>query len=65
MSQAEALPEEVEPNTSTRRFIFHINFMDGVTRGCRVTYLGENFMVLGVSDSARLRGLELRCAPPA
>lgn len=63
MSQADALPEEVEPNANPKRFIFHINFLDGVTRGCRVNYLGENFLVLDVSDSTRLRGLELRCAP--
>ena len=46
-----------------RRFIFHIGYLDGVARGCRLSYLGTSFTVLNVSDSTRLRGLELRCAP--
>jgi hypothetical protein len=63
MSNADALPEEVSEDASGRRFIFHIAYLDGIGRGCRVTYMGTNFAVLGVSDSTRLRGLELRCAP--
>lgn len=65
LSVADALADEVAENTSPKRFIFHINYVDGVARGCRVTYLGQNFIVLGVSDSTRLRGLELRCGPEA
>lgn len=65
MSLADALAEEVAENASGKRFIFHINYIDGVTRGCRVNYLGQTFTVLGVSDSTRLRGLELRCVPDA
>ncbi|MEP7241890.1 MAG: hypothetical protein ABI697_13475 [Devosia sp.] len=65
MSIADALPTETDEAASPKRFIFHINYIDGVTRGCRVSYLGESFVVLGVSDSTRLRGLELRCAPSA
>ena len=65
MSLADALADEVAENASPKRFIFHVSYIDGVQRGCRVTYLGENFLVLGVSDSTRLRGLELRCAPVA
>ena len=63
MSQADALAEEADEGAGTRRMIFHVGFVDGVSRGNRVTYLGQNFQVLGVSDSTRLRGLELRCAP--
>jgi head-tail adaptor len=63
MSSADALAAEAEEVVSVRRMIFHIAFVDGVIRGSRVTYLGQNFQVLGVSDSTRLRGLELRCAP--
>ena len=63
MASADALPEEVAEDASPRRIIFHIGYLDGVIRGCRVTYMGTTFTVLGVSDSARLRGLELRCAP--
>ena len=63
MANAEALPDEAEEDASPRRFIFHIGYLDGIARGCRVTYMGTTFSVLGVSDSTRLRGLELRCAP--
>lgn len=61
-SVADALPDEAE-GASAKRFIFHIAYVDGVARGCRVTYLGQDFTILSVSDSTRLRGLELRCAP--
>ena len=63
MATADALPEEVDSTSNLKRMIFHIAYTDGVERGCRVSYLGELFTVLGVSDSTRLRGLELRCAP--
>ncbi len=52
-------PEDASP----KRFIFHIGYVEGIARGFRVNYLGESFIILGVSDSTRLRGLELRCAP--
>ena len=62
MATADALPEEVD-SSNLKRMIFHVAFVEGVERGCRVSYLGQLFTVLGVSDSTRLRGLELRCAP--
>ncbi|MEQ1901047.1 MAG: hypothetical protein ABL866_09970 [Devosia sp.] len=45
--------------------MFNIGFVDLIARGCRVTYQGEHFIVPGVSDSTRLRGLELSCVPEA
>lgn len=58
------LPEgEVEGGRPTKRMHFHVSFVDGLKRGCRVTYMGVHFSVLGVSDSTRVRGLELQCAP--
>ncbi len=63
VGNVEALPEEAAQHANPRRFIFHIGYLDGVARGCRVTYMGTNFSVLEVSQSTRLRGLELRCAP--
>ena len=63
MSSADALADDMDEASGTRRMIFHVAYVDGITRGNRVTYLGENFQVLGVSDSTRLRGLELHCAP--
>jgi hypothetical protein len=63
MSTADALLDEIEVGYPNKRLIFHIAFMPGVVRGCRVSYMSEHFNVLGVSDSTRLRGLELRCAP--
>jgi hypothetical protein len=47
---------------SSRRHIFHIDFVDGVTKGCRAVFFGETYVIREVSDSSkRLRGLELRC----
>ena len=63
LGNVDALADEVSEDASPKRFIFHIGFMDGITRGCRVIYMGSSFSVLGVSDSTRLRGLELRCVP--
>jgi hypothetical protein len=63
VANVDALPEDGAAAGSPRRFIFHIAYLDGVARGCRVTYMGSRFAVLTVSDSTRLRGLELRCAP--
>jgi hypothetical protein len=63
MGNVDALPDEAADDSNPRLFIFHIAYLEGVTRGCRVSYMGTSFSVLGVSDSTRLRGLELRCAP--
>ncbi|HEX4298073.1 MAG TPA: hypothetical protein VHZ56_08615 [Devosia sp.] len=65
MAVADALGDEAPEDASPKRFIFHIGYVDGIARGFRVNYLGESFTILGVSDSTRLRGLELRCAPVA
>ena len=62
---ADALSDEAAEDPSPKRYIFHINFIDGVERGCLVTYLGQKFTVLSFSDSTRLRGLELRCVAAA
>jgi hypothetical protein len=45
-----------------RRFFFHVRFVDGIRKGSRVTFLGNHFSVLTVSDSKRLVGLEICCA---
>lgn len=63
MGNVDALADETADDTTPKRFMFHIAFMDGVSKGCRVSYMGTTFQVLSVSDSTRLRGLELRCAP--
>lgn len=49
----------------SKRFYFHISFVDGIAPGNRVTYLSQHFSVLEVSDSNRLQGLELGCEPTA
>lgn len=56
---------EDEASHGGKRIIFHIGFHDGIVRGCRVTYYGDRYDVVEVSDSTRLRGLELRCEPIA
>ena len=57
----------IAPNELTgadeKRMVFHIRFVDGVRKGARVTFLGNHFIVLTVSDSTRLVGLELNCIP--
>lgn len=63
MVMADAVADEVEPGFSNKRYIFHVGYLDHVSRGCLVTYMGSKFSVLSVSDSTRLRGLEMRCAP--
>src|SRR5690349_1752181 len=65
MTLADAAKDEQEAGVSNRRYIFHIGYLENVVRGCLVTYMGEHFSILNVSDSARLRGLELHCAPMA
>ena len=58
---AEAV-EELD-GLSTKRQIFHIDFVEGVTKECRAVFFGETYRILSVSDSSkRLRGLELQCA---
>ena len=52
-----------EADNGSRLAYFHIAFLDGLARGNRVTYLGQHFSVLEISDSKRLVGLELRCEP--
>ena len=42
---------------------FHVRFLVGVARGCRVTFLSDLYSVIRVSDSPRLQGLELLCEP--
>lgn len=49
----------------TKLMLFHVAFMDGLSRGQRVAYLGSDFDLVAVSNSKRLVGLELRCAPIA
>lgn len=63
MAIVDAVADEVVPGVSNKRYIFHIGFMEHVTTGCLVTYMGSQFTVLGVSNSKRLLGIELRCAP--
>ncbi|MEQ1770240.1 MAG: hypothetical protein ABL879_10410 [Devosia sp.] len=64
MSTADAVAgEEKDAGGSTKRYIFHIAHMPHVARGSRVSYLGQQLAVLSVSDSTKLLGLELRCAP--
>lgn len=64
-SIADALADEASQDPSPKRYIFLIDYLDGVERGCLVTYLGQTFTVLSHSDSTRLRGLELRCVAAA
>ena len=54
---------QAEADDGSLRILFHIAYLDGLGRGQRVTYLGQAFTLLEVSDSKRLVGLELRCAP--
>jgi hypothetical protein len=63
LSVADSVAEETIPGVSNKRYIFHVPYIEQVIRGCLVTYMGEYFSILSVSDSTRLRGLELRCAP--
>ena len=52
-----------EADDRSRRVLFHVAFLGGLARGNRVTYLGQHFNVLEISDSKRLVGLELICEP--
>ncbi len=63
--RAMAIADTVEADgvPSSKRFYFHIAFVDGIAPGNRVTYLSQLFSVLEVSDSNRLQGLELGCEP--
>jgi hypothetical protein len=57
--------ESIDPATgnASLRHLFHIRHMPLISRGNRVTYFGQKFRVLDVSDSSRLLGLELLCEP--
>lgn len=57
--------EAIDPVTGSAslRHLFHIRHMPLVARGNRVTYFGQKFRVLDVSDSPKLLGLELLCEP--
>lgn len=46
---------------STMRHLFQIAHLDGVSRLSRVTFMGQHFRVLQVSQASRLIGIELRC----
>jgi hypothetical protein len=56
---------QAEADDGSLRILFHIGYVGGLSRGQRVTYLGQAFTLLEVSDSKRLVGLELRCAATA
>ncbi len=47
----------------SRIFAFHVPYIDGVDRGCRVSYLGALFDVVSVENSTQLMGLEIGCRP--
>jgi hypothetical protein len=49
-------------NNHTPFLGFHVDYLDGVTRGCRVSYLGESFQIKSVEDST-IRGMEIICYP--
>ena len=51
------LAHDEETGADERRTVFHIHFVEGIRRGSRVTYLGNAFTVLTVSDSKRLVGV--------
>lgn len=53
---------QAEAEDGSPRVMFHIPFLEGLGKGQRVSYLGQHFTLLEVSDSKRLVGLELRCA---
>ena len=60
VSQADAVNKVA--GHSAKRQIFHIDFVEGVTKECRAIFFGETYQILAVSDSStRLRGLELLC----
>ncbi len=46
---------------STMRHLFQIPHRDGVSRLSRVTFMGQYFRVLRVSQASRLNGMELQC----
>lgn len=56
--KAEAVDGEAE---STMRHLFQIAHLGGVSRLSRVTFMGQHFRVLRVSQASRLNGMELQC----
>ena len=49
-------------NNHTPFLRFHVDYLDGVMRGCRVSYLGESFEINSVENST-IRGMEIICHP--
>lgn len=58
--KAEAVDAEAG---AAMRHLFQIAHIDGVSRMSRVTFLGQHFRVLQVSQASRLNGMELQCEP--
>lgn len=58
---AQHVPDDATDSRTAMRTIFQIRHVEGLTRGCRIGYLGQDFLVKSVSDSSKLRGLELIC----
>jgi hypothetical protein len=58
VGKAEAVDSEAD---STMRHLFQIAHLDGVSRLSRVTFMGQHFRVLRVSQASRLNGMELQC----
>lgn len=56
--------EEVQPAgkgaITIERITFETRYVDGVTPACRVQYQGKIYIVKGVAEIQRRRGLELR-----
>lgn len=60
---------EVTSTTSTddeghdlgRMTHFHVDFRDNIERGMQLVFAGEAFDIHRVTDSQRLRGLEITC----
>lgn len=49
------------PTGQSMRHLFQIAHIDGVSRMSRVTFMGQHFRVLHVSQASRLNGMELHC----
>jgi len=50
-----------EADMAEKRHIFRIKHISGIQKGFRVTYFGNHFTVLEISDPGGLTGLELTC----
>lgn len=51
-----------ETDTERMLRIFHVPFSQAPKKGRTLSYLGTKFIVVSVSDSKKLQGLELICA---